>query len=240
MRHMVLASDFDETLATRGRVLPETLDAVVRLKESGRRFVLVTGRILEDLENVFPELSICDRVVAENGAVVFDPGSGNVRTIAPQPPKEFAIQLAVKGVDPLDVGRVIVATVEPHQDTVLATIQELGLELQIIFNKGSVMVLPAGSNKGVGLQAVIDELGVERTQVAAIGDAENDHSLFETAGFPVAVANALESLKAKAAMVTTQVSGAGVRELIDHLLSADIAETPLGQVVERASPVYRG
>lgn len=239
MQHLVLASDFDETLATYGRVLPETLEAVIRLKKTGRRFVLVTGRILEDLEDVFPELDICDRVVAENGAVVFDPGRGDVKTIAPQPPKEFAAQLAIKGVTPLDIGHVIVSTVEPHQDVVLATIQELGLELQIIFNKGSVMVLPAGTNKGVGLQTVIDDLGVERTQVAAIGDAENDHSLFETAGFPVAVANALDSLKLKAAMVTEESRGAGVRELIDHLLSSDAPVTPLGTVESRATPVYR-
>ena len=43
---------------------------------------------------------------------------------------------------PLDVGRVIVATQEPHEVTVLHVIHEMGLELQLIFNKGSVMILP--------------------------------------------------------------------------------------------------
>lgn len=221
MQHVLLASDFDETLATYGQALPETIAAVRRLKESGRRFVLVTGRILEDLERVFPEVGLCDRIVAENGAVVFDPAGGNVHTLATPPPPEFAAALARKGVTPLFVGRVIVSTVEPHQDVALSTIQEMGLELQIIFNKGSVMILPAGTNKGVGLQVALDELGVERRQVAAIGDAENDHSLFAAAGFPVAVANALESLKQEAAMVTNEPRGAGVVELINHLLASD-------------------
>lgn len=221
MQHLLLASDFDETLATDGRALPRTLEAVRRLKASGRRFVLVTGRILEDLEQVFPELEICDRIVAENGAVIFDPAKESMQAVAPPPPPEFAAALAEKGVSPLFVGHVIVSTVEPHQDVALATIQEMGLELQIIFNKGSVMILPAGTNKGVGLQKVLDEFGVERRQVAAIGDAENDHSLFAAAGFPVAVANALESLKQQAAMVTNEARGAGVVELIDHLLASD-------------------
>jgi len=37
-----------------------------------------------------------------------------------------------------------VATWKPHQDAVLDCIRELGLDLQVIFNKGAVMVLPAG------------------------------------------------------------------------------------------------
>ena len=54
-------------------------------------------------------------------------------------------------VPPLAVGRSIVATWEPNQTTVLEAIRELGLELQIIFNKGAVMILPAGMNKAAGL-----------------------------------------------------------------------------------------
>lgn len=239
MQHLVLASDFDETLAADGCVPPETIAAIEQLKASGRRFILVTGRILEDLERVFPGWPLCDRVVAENGAVVFEPTEGVVRPLATPPPPGFATALAGRGIEPLYVGHVIVSTVEPHQADVLATIQEMGLELQIIFNKGSVMVLPAGVNKGSGLQAVLDELGVERAQVAAIGDAENDHSLFEAAGFPVAVANALDSLKAKAAMVTSEPRGGGVRQLIEHMLQP-ATELPLGTVAPAPPPPAAG
>ena len=58
---------------------------------------------------------------------------------------------------PLSVGRVIVATWEPNEGKVLDAIRELGLELQIIFNKGAVMVLPAGVNKESGLRAALDD-----------------------------------------------------------------------------------
>ena len=43
------------------------------------------------------------------------------------------------------------ATWEPHEKTVLEVIRDLGLEFQMIFNKGAVMVLPAGVNKSSGL-----------------------------------------------------------------------------------------
>jgi len=158
------------------------VEAIYRLKDTGRRFFLVTGRLLEDLERVFPEVKVCDYVIAENGAVVYDPALEEVRPLADPPPSQFAELLAERGVDPLEVGRVIVATREEHQETVLHTIAELGLELQIIFNKGAAMVLPSGVNKGSALQLLLDDLGIDRMQVAAIGDAENDHSLSKPRG----------------------------------------------------------
>ena len=58
----------------------------------------------------------------------------------------------------LSVGHCIVATWEPHETTVLQVIKELSLELQIIFNKGAVMVLPPGVNKAAGLAAALQAI----------------------------------------------------------------------------------
>ena len=44
MRYLALATDYDGTLAEQGRVRPQAVEALVRLRESGRRAVLVTGR----------------------------------------------------------------------------------------------------------------------------------------------------------------------------------------------------
>lgn len=44
-----------------------------------------------------------------------------------------------RGVEPTSVGRTIVATWQPHEAAVLSSISELGLDYQIIFNKGAVM-----------------------------------------------------------------------------------------------------
>jgi hydroxymethylpyrimidine pyrophosphatase-like HAD family hydrolase len=85
--------------------------------------------------------SLIDRIVAENGALLYDPTSKQETLLGQSPLREFAAILARKGVDPIVEGRVIVATAE-NQKKVLDTIQQLGLELQIIFNKGSLMMLP--------------------------------------------------------------------------------------------------
>lgn len=244
MAHSILASDYDETLADAGRVQPQTLAAIARLKHSGRRFVLVTGRVIEDLERVFPELPICDYVVGENGAVLYCPADGTLRPLAEAPPPGFVDSLRERGVTPLDVGHVVVATRAPQQEAVLAAIAELGLELQIVFNKGGVMVLPAGCNKGSGLEAVLAELGAPAREVVAIGDAENDHSLLAAAGLPVAVANAVASLKQQAALVTEGPAGRGVCELIDRVLGDELDLLPEGWEpvpgdAERAAPGRR-
>ena len=49
MRYLALACDYDGTLASAGKVSNETLSALERLKKSGRKLILVSGRELPDL-----------------------------------------------------------------------------------------------------------------------------------------------------------------------------------------------
>jgi len=224
MRYLSLACDYDRTLADEGTVAPATLAAIGRLKASGRTPILVTGRQVDDLQHVFPELDAFDRVVAENGAVLYTPASQEQKALADPPLPEFLDALRLHNVKPLSVGRVIVATEEPYDTAVLAAIKELGLELQVIYNRESVMVLPSGINKATGLQAALSELRISTHQTIGIGDGENDHSLLHACGLGVAVANAVPSLKEEADLVTRQESGKGVEELIDRLLLNDLAD----------------
>jgi hydroxymethylpyrimidine pyrophosphatase-like HAD family hydrolase len=224
MQYVALATDYDGTLAEDGKVRPEVLAALVRLKESGRKLVLVTGRELDDLMTVFPALAVFDRVVAENGALLYTPTPPREHVLAKPPPPEFAVSLRVRGVAPLSCGRVIVATWQPHEQTVLTVIREQGLELEVIFNKGAVMVLPSGVNKATGLMAALDALGIERARVVGAGDAENDHSLLGACGLGVAVANAVPALVRRADLVTAGARGQGIIELCERMLANDLAD----------------
>ena len=215
MRWRAFATDFDGTIATDAVVDEPTQLALVRLRSVNVRMLLVTGRHLSDFEAMGSFIAIFDMVVAENGAVLFDPASSEIRTLCAPPPEPFIAELSRRGVSPLGVGRSIVDTREPHHATVLEVIKELGLELEVIFNKGAVMVLPSGTNKASGPQAALEMLGLSARTVIGVGDAENDHSFLEICGLPVAVANAVPALKAKAALVTQHSAGAGVTELIE-------------------------
>lgn len=226
MYFVALATDYDGTLAHGGVVSAEALAALGRLKETGRRLILVTGRELDDLERVCRDVHIFDRVVAENGAVLLDPATGAQRVLGEPPPEIFIERLRARRVEPLSVGRVIVATSEPAEKTVLDVIRELGLELQIIFNKGAVMVLPAGVNKATGLAAALEELGISAHNVVGVGDAENDHAFMRACGASAAVANALPMVKAEADHVLDAAHGDGVIELVERMIADDSTLVP--------------
>ena len=223
MRYQALCCDYDGTLATAGRVLPETVQALERLIASGRRLVLVTGRELDDLRRICPPLDLFEYVVAENGALLYHPATGAETLLAERPPESFLAALRHKGVTPVSLGRVIVATWEPHEKAVLEAVHELGLELQVIFNKGAVMVLPSGVNKASGLKRALRKMRLSAYNVVGVGDAENDHAFLAMCGCSVAVANALPTLKSTADIVTTAEQGAGVVELAEELLRDDLA-----------------
>jgi hydroxymethylpyrimidine pyrophosphatase-like HAD family hydrolase len=217
----VLACDYDGTIATAGKIAPETLAALQRVRESGRRVLLITGREFEDLLDVCPEVDFFDQVIAENGGVLYDPSSKRVEDLAEPPTASFTEALARERV-PFSTGRLIVSTVVPHEIAVLETIRALGLELQIIFNKEAVMVLPSGVSKETGLEHALRRLGISRHNTVGVGDAENDHAFLSKVGFAVAVANAVPALAAAADMVTQARNGEGVRELVAKLADSDL------------------
>jgi hydroxymethylpyrimidine pyrophosphatase-like HAD family hydrolase len=230
MRFQALATDYDGTLAHDGRVDHSTVAALDRLRAAGRRLFLVTGRELPDLNSVFPHLEKFDRVVAENGALVFEPATKMERVLAEPPPPPLIDQLRRRGVAPISIGRAIVATWEPHEKEVLEAIHDLGLEMQVIFNKGAVMVLPSGVNKATGLKAALADLNLDPKGVVAVGDAENDHALLELCGCGAAVSNALPMLRARADIELEADHGAGVVELIDMMLADTIRPRSMTRV----------
>ncbi|MXV50806.1 HAD-IIB family hydrolase [Pedobacter sp. HMF7647] len=224
MRYHVLATDYDGTLAHHERVSQETIESLKSLKASGRKLILVTGRELDELKALFPEYNLFDRIVAENGALIYRPGTLEERLLGDAPPPEFVAYLRERNISPLSVGRVIVATWEPNQFTVLEAIQKLGIEKQVIFNKGAVMVLPAGINKEKGLSEAVCELGYSMHNVVAVGDAENDTAMMAATECSVAVSNALESVKTLCDFTTKEDHGRGVSELIENIIENDLAD----------------
>lgn len=223
MRYVAIATDYDNTLAVNGRVQRETVVALESLVQSGRKIILVTGRLLPDIVAIFPEIELCERVVADNGAVLYRPGTREHLVLAPPIPLPFIDELRRRQVPSLSVGESIVGTVRPHELTVLEVIRDLGLELQVIFNRESVMVVPAGVNKASGLTVALRELGLSSRNIVGIGDGENDHALLGQCDYGVAVANAVPMLKASADWVTTEAAGRGVAEFIGELVKHDLS-----------------
>lgn len=223
VRFLALATDYDRTLAEYGQVEPSTVQALVRLRDSGRRAFLVTGRTVPDLKAVFSRLELFDAVVAENGALVHVPATDEIRELAPAPSPDLLERLRDAGI-PIYTGSVIVGTRAEHRIALKAALHDwAGLPtVQVIPNKDSLMILPAGVDKATGLAALLKDYGLDPERVVAIGDAENDLVFLRSCGLGVAVANALPEVKLAAMYVTAAEAGAGVEEVIDGLLADDL------------------
>src|SRR4051812_16352277 len=222
MKFRALACDYDGTLAHDGVVSRSTAAAVERFLASGRHLFMVTGRELPELKQVCPILDRFEWVVAENGALLHRPATDTTRLLCEPASPALVESLRRLQLNWLSVGQAIIATIEPNEVVVLEEIKRLGLELQVIFNKGSVMVLPSGVNKATGLAALLKEAEISADEVVGVGDAENDHAFLKCCGLGVAVAHALPMLKKRAGFVTNGARGDGVAEPIEMILSDDV------------------
>jgi hydroxymethylpyrimidine pyrophosphatase-like HAD family hydrolase len=218
MKFKALATDYDGTIAHHGAVAENTTAALRRARDAGLKLLLCTGRRMHDLPAIYEHWNVFDRIIAENGAVLFNTITEQSTAIAAAPAKEFIDRLTAMKI-PLEVGESVVATYEPHAEAMAKVISDLGLNWHIIMNKGSVMALPIGVTKASGFLAGLADLKIAVEESVAVGDAENDIPFIMAAGFGVAVANALPSVIAVAKWTTRSPQGAGVIELIDRLLS---------------------
>jgi hydroxymethylpyrimidine pyrophosphatase-like HAD family hydrolase len=220
----VFATDYDGTIAEGNQVAEVTARALARVRASGRKVLLVTGRMLPDLQSVCPDVErMFDAIVAENGALVYFPERREVRTLGDPPEPALVEALQRRGV-PFGLGSAIVATDAPFAEAALAAIQETGVERSLVFNKGALMLLPGGVTKGTGVTAALAALELSPHNMVGIGDAENDHAFMRLCECAVAVSNALPMVKERADYVTAADHGAGVVELIDMVIATDLAE----------------
>jgi hydroxymethylpyrimidine pyrophosphatase-like HAD family hydrolase len=222
MNFLALATDYDGTLARDGRVEDTTIAALEKLLASGRKLILVSGRILEDLLAVLPRPELFEWIVAENGALLYCPKTQDSRVLTERVPPGLIERLKAKGVTNIGTGQCVVGTWIEHACTVLEALREMGLDRQIIFNKTAVMILPTGVNKAFGLAAALCEMKLSAHNVVSIGDAENDLPMLTQCECSVAVSNALDSVKQKADLVMKGDHGAGVEELVSELLNDDL------------------
>lgn len=210
-----IACDYDRTLTD--EKLKVSKQAVQALKVARARkkvkVIIVSGRMLGFLMKMNERFQVADALVAENGAVIFLPNVGTKLVLGEKFGKRS--RNAFKLLDaPLEMGDVIISTKRTYEAPVLKILNETKLNVNIEYNRDSLMILPKGINKGKGVLRALLLLGVPRGGLACIGDAENDIALFRIADVSVAVGNAVDSLKEQAHVVCNSPYGKGVMEFV--------------------------
>ena len=185
MKFGVLALDYDGTIAQDGVLDPDVRSAIAEVRRRGIAVIIVTGRILAELEQVAGDLHFVDAVVAENGAVLWF-ANGHSRQLAYPTPSQFLQELGKRGLD-FKAGQCVVELDAGAATETLEVIRELELPLVLLFNRGHMMVLPQAVSKGAGLREALATLRLSAHNALAIGDAENDHDLLASCELGVAV-----------------------------------------------------
>jgi hydroxymethylpyrimidine pyrophosphatase-like HAD family hydrolase len=227
---LVLAIDFDGTIATNDILDPDVRRALSELRRRGIIVILVTGRILEDLRRVCGDLHFLDAVVAENGATIEFPSTGYTMTLAPPPSEALLSELRAAGIKHA-AGNSIVEASAGDAPRILAILQTLELPLTLMFNRSRVMVLAQAISKATGLRQALTILRVSAHNALGIGDAENDHELLRVCEVGIAVSWGSEALKKAADHV---LAGDGPSAVAKYLINiADQGFLPIPSVTRR-------
>ncbi|WP_254535346.1 phosphoglycolate phosphatase [Halomarina litorea] len=221
-----LAVDIDGTLTDSNRALdPRVLDPI---REWPEPVVVATGKALPYPVGLCEFLGIPVRVIAENGGAVYLADDDELefhgdREAAQRVVEEYRELGHEVGYGKVDfTNRWRETELAVNLDQPLEPLKELAAAHGMhVFDTGyAYHVTSPGVDKGEGLRAVCDRLGVGIEEFAVVGDSENDAAAFELAGTAVAVANADETAKAAADHVTEGSYGDGFLEALDSLRDA--------------------
>lgn len=215
MKFCVLALDYDGTMAEEGKAHPAVREAIREARARGIVVVLVTGRILSELQSVAGDLDIFDAVVAENGAVLAFPNR-RTRVLGRPPTPALLDELCRLKVD-FKFGDCVLEADASSAPRILTTVQKLELPLVLAFNRSRVMLLPQGISKATGLRAALDTLRLSLHNCIAIGDGENDFQLLEASEIGVAAGWGAKSLRTIADEI---LPGKGPEAVADYIRRA--------------------
>lgn len=169
-------------------------------------------RIVRDHPAVQPHLYVDDRVYipAMNETTAIYERKDTLRTEAVG---DLADWLAVDAMKILIIGdRAPLAAVAEQID-------RLPYPVNHVFSQDDYLeILPPGVNKGTALQAMAERLGIAPDEVIAVGDNLNDLAMIRYAGLGVAMANAPEGLRTRAAFIAPSNEDDGLWDVIERFI----------------------
>ncbi len=225
VRFRALACDFDGTLAFQDRIEPDVKAALEQARAAGVRLILVTGRTFFELTRVCDCLELFDAVVAENGAVIYYPGSAMIRDLGPAVPARLLAELDRRGLY-YQVGRVIVGVARADERAVRDALRAAAVTRELIPNRAAIMLLPAGVSKGSGVDQVLRFMELSPHDVLALGDAENDLALFDACTFSACPADGVAAVRERADWTLPGGAGPDVGRAIRDTILPDRLPPP--------------
>ena len=184
--------------------------ALRRLKENQIEPVIASGRHYGTLAEMADKLGV-DSIISSNGNCVHYQGTMIHQNVIPQP-------LLAELLDHLEKLNIECLIETPHELYCFETNQYIGdpsskktlLKKTDPLPKNVIQLIVPWRTKAEGIHKICDSMKITAKQALAFGDEENDFTMFDAVGFPVAMGNAAPALKEKAAYVTTAVNDDGI------------------------------
>jgi Cof subfamily protein (haloacid dehalogenase superfamily) len=163
---------------------------------------------------------------------VFTPDSWRVRKLT----DEIEEETRIVNLQPLVLDDLLTGDIEPSKIMLISRLDKADIALPFIersiqslsavafstitYSKRNYLeILPGGVNKAKAVAALSQSLGVDLSEVAAIGDGLNDVEMLSEAGFAIAMGNASDRLKAEADLVVRSNDEAGVAQAVEEILT---------------------
>lgn len=114
--------------------------------------------------------------------------------------------------------KVVAELHKPHEKKLLTDFIETQSDFQYTMSSDVLFeVFDRRVDKGVGVRAMAEYLGLTPDEVCVFGDFDNDLPMFSACGLPIAMGNAYDGIKAQAAYVTASNDEDGVALAIEKL-----------------------
>jgi phosphoglycolate phosphatase len=216
-----IAVDVDGTITDgKRRLCPSSLEAIRESEERGIPVIIVTGNILCSTKTISILLGTSGGLVAENGGVIKSSKGKYVLGDIGKCQEAYEFLEARYPVRKVEYSEQRVSEIALERDIEVEILKESLKNFDVrLYDSGfAIHITDPSVNKGSSLIRLARDFGVERQEIMAVGDSENDLEFLEVAGLKVAVANADQELKSLADYVTKKPYGDGVKEALERFL----------------------
>lgn len=220
MRYKLVATDIDGTITDESRrIIPEVIEVFRKLISKGIHIVLISGNTAPVIYGYQNIIGIKDPCVGENGGIVVHRETIYKYFTKELPYKAYLYlkEKNVKGLRALsDRWRetsIVIQGCDPEE----VKHHLKGWEVRVETTGYGTHIMNKDQSKLFGLERILEFLEVDRDEVIAFGDSENDVEMLRYVGLGVAVANAWECVKSSSHMVSKNPYGYGVIEVIKEV-----------------------
>lgn len=225
----VIALDIDGTITDQNRRLETSaVGAIRKAEESGIPICLATGNLLCFAKTASILIGTSGPIIAEDGGVIYNPKNKEMEILNGHEEVEKAVKLLEENFDNiqhtessdiLHSSRALERTIDASEAREL--FKENGLNVTAVDTGFSIHIKGSNVNKGEALKKVASLIGCSISEIAAIGDAQNDVEMLQLAGQSFTPANSSQEAKEASSYTTKEPFGSGVQEIIDKILESE-------------------